>query len=383
MKILQFLSFISYLTAAQAADHHDFSEPKEVVIITGSGNKDVQKNLSEAEFPKLKTSIMYPAAGLYQTSKDAKVKPKGIVILFGGTGAKSKAFGIGASMSPLANKLLKMGYVPIAFQNPMYWRDERPDSERQSDVDYFGTTKAQTNWMYEAISFVYDNIPNDLQHLRERLSIGSRSTGTAVFLEIVSAYYHDPTKFSLVSKVKSHLAMGPLSHKEPDLGKWIATEKNDILTDPESPPDWIVHAKDRPIFEDMHYLVEKPLMFAVHHEAVPSIFFTVGALDEISPPEDQWRMIKEFSHGHPNIPVEIDFLDTRHNPVGSVGYAPDLSLPDKKIKVRTMERISALLPRFLSEDTSSRKVGLTENFSDGFWVALKSKGVCSELLFSK
>ncbi len=113
------------------------AEAKPVII-----NGQVDENLIETEIPSLFTTMI--SAVSPETSQ-------GAIILYAGIAAKTANFGIGPSMGPIAQKAIKEGFTPYAFQNPIYFGDNQADEVREELVGSFRDTSTQVHWVADTI----------------------------------------------------------------------------------------------------------------------------------------------------------------------------------------------------------------------------------------
>lgn len=316
-----------------------FSAPREVFDSKGN----IEKNLVEDDLPQLYSSFV-----TQNPSTKNQNTPNGLMVLFPGLGAKTKFYGIGASMAPIANKSIKLGWTPFAFQNPLYFRDDLPNEEREALVGHFKSLDKQLHWVSESINFAVNNSVNT-----ERLVLSGRSTGSALILEALHRYLTSNQFADVFSKVQSILIMGPIDPRPDKMQKWLRAEQNFLDTSPHL-EDKFANQADPEILKQMKFSHQKVLSSTAKH--IPKVYFVLGTNDPITALNDQINFVKYFHENHPQVEIEAIISDTDHNPVTSLNY---LDPNAKPVKVGTMKRFSPILEDILKNNSSSVTAGLT------------------------
>jgi hypothetical protein len=295
--------------------------------------------LGEVEVPELHTTMMRPI--------EIPEKSKGILIMFAGLGAKTSNFGIAASTEPLAKKAIKEGFLPLGFQNPLYFHDDLTISERLKIVGNYRSTNEQVNWMVSAIRHAQQATNANEQ---VPLVIATRSTGSAVFLEAFHRYLNDGSFRDVFARINQVLVMGPVDHRPEAFKAWRALEE-DYLSSKSGLKDDLAYDAEPAIFSEMGFASQ--FVDSRENEPIPKLTFIAGTNDPMVSVENQIGLAKTFQQLHPKSAVHTIVTDTFHNPASGVTYTGEHGL---EVKVGTMKRLSPILTQILSEAVQKSSV---------------------------
>jgi hypothetical protein len=290
------------------------------------------KTLFEVEVARYKTTMLFT-----QVSK----KYNGSIALYGGLGAKSSTFGIGASMGHIANKCLKENFKPFSFQNPLYFHDKKEYGRRMDLVGTFRSLDAQIEWMVNTLRFVIThNNPS------QKLVVGARSSGASLLLEAYHRYLTMGLFQDVFSKISHILIMGSVDPRT--FSAWHIKERK-WLEIQDKIFDAFSFESEPFLFQKMSYLSHK--LKSKEKLKIPNTTFIIGSNDELTTIQDQFDIARTFYQIHPETRVKVIATDTRHNPAASVRYR---TKDGRELKLRTMERLSPILSSIFAEDPISQ-----------------------------
>jgi len=285
----------------------------------------------------------------------------GVFILFAGTGGKTKDYGIAQTAGPISNRMAKMNWSTVAFENPLYWQGDQPVEVRQPFIDQYGTLDAQADWMISAISYVLE------RNKGKKVWVGVRSTSSGVMLHLAHLAYIGDERARVLERIEGVLAQGVL---DPDVSKWYQAERDFLVS---------VGRADLPVLEKD--LVTFPAMRWGGAEKcegppkirIPRFYIPIGANDEVSSAATQLEVIDRLSESHPQMRIVGVGMDTKHNPEGSVEYE---NIDGEMVKVRTMKRLGPLIISMISGELDGEPPGLRLFRNSAF---TKVKSVCADV----
>lgn len=252
----------------------------------------------------------------------------GVIGLFAGLGGNAAIHGVGPSMAPVANKALKQKYIPVAFENPIYYQSTLSSSQRMALIGQYLTLPHQLSWINQAAKTVVQNAKPGVP-----IVLAGRSTGSSLLLESLHRYIKNGDNADVYSKVSRILVMGPLDHRQEAFDIWKAKEVA-YLTG--STVDQFALNAEPEIFKAMSYASEAT---PASGRKVPEVVFVIGTNDPLSTAETQIKLAREFQRLHPELSVKAVVTDTHHNPASSLRY----QLAGKEIEVKTMKRLGPIL----------------------------------------
>lgn len=253
----------------------------------------------------------------------------GVIVLVGGLGGNAAVHGIEKSMYNIAMKAIKQKYIPVGFENLIYFQSHLPFDQRLALVGSYAKLDPQISKLAQAWRFT-------IRHSRPsaRLVTGGRSTGSSLILEALHRDIKNNEFRDIFSRIKRILIMGAVDHRPEPFRRWKDIETA-YLSDKDV--DRFALNIEPQLFESMSYLSE----FAVSKDnrEFPEIVFVIGTNDPLSTAEEQIRLAREFQALHPNLSVKAIVTDTNHNPASSSSY----ELDGKKINVGQMKRLGPIL----------------------------------------
>jgi hypothetical protein len=334
----------SSLAVSASAATIDYGKKLPVTIkeATATDPAVITPRLHELILPELHTTVLF--------ADDQIVRPgsQAVFVLFGGTGAKTKKYGIGASMSPIASKILKfesqfnLVASPVGFQNPVYDKDEESDDVRRPIVEKYGNTEAQVEWFVKTLELVVDLLPKDAEgNVLPKIWVGGRSTGGALAFELVHRYYKGDPKLRVISQIHGVLPMGVLGHSPSAVEKWNAAELKFLATIP-GLQDSLVQPVGIEIFKNMGWASESgdQVKLGAGVRKLPIVMPIIGSNDPNSPADDQYEAVRRFSELHPELKVFALGMDTDHNPSAATRYTTSNGT---HLMVPLMKRFSPVL----------------------------------------
>jgi hypothetical protein len=285
---------------------------------------------------------------LFTTELSSVVIPSnraGSLILFAGVGAKSKNYGIGATMTPIANSVLKLNILPYAFQNPLYFEDDNDDQTREIMIGHFKNAQNQLEWMAASVRSVIAKTPAG-----ERIVVAGRSTGAALLLELLHRYIKSGEYADIFQKVDDLLIMGAVDHRPDQFKKWYEREKA-WLDGQEQIFDRYAYSCEVEMFRGFHYASD---FVNASARKVPTINYIIGARDQMLTIKDQLDLSRQVQRTLGGVSFNVMISDTAHNPAASIAIEKD----GKRIMIaKSMERLKPILSQIYSTPVGSQKPG--------------------------
>lgn len=277
------------------------------------------------------TFVMYSAEGLVQPNS------KGVVVLFPGTGAIRKKYGVAGSMTSPARSLRKMGYDILAFDNPLYYPSGEASPEvRKPYIEQYGNLEAQLTSYFRALEFAAAQLSDS-----QELLVFGRSTGAAMSLEAVHQYQLGNPQAAIMGRVKRVLVGGIHGHTEQDIAGWVQKEHSTVSSD----LDPLVDPTSAVIFRAMGWQTHPAV-----GERGPEIIAILSGNDEFATLREQESPLKQFSENHSAVGVLGYYTDTRHNPAHELDY---VNSSGTRVKAETMKRLKAI---FRDEFVAAREI---------------------------
>ncbi len=302
-------------------------------------NGQLDQDIVEIDVPELFTSMMATRVQVESASS--------VLVLYGRLGAKSKNFGIAASMSPIAKKAIKEKLEPVGFQNPVYYQDSNAEPDRHGIVNKFGSTSAQVEWLVATLRYTLKNLSPS-----KKLIVGGRSTGSSIILEALHRYLKSGEFSDVFSRIDHILIMGLVDHRPEQFKLW--REAEDQFLNKHDYFDQTSSDIEPAIYKDMEYANSRAEFSVLK---VPSVTVIVGINDQLTSAQTQIALARTISDLHPQLSMNVVVTDTSHNPASSVEY---LDRNGKTIVVKTMKRLSPILANIFSPNyNSDAKAGMS------------------------
>ena len=347
-----YTAFVNFAWAAGEGPDFTHAQP----VIADDGN--TQKNLKQAPFEGLHTTILYGANGLVRTDSSK------VFALYGGTGANSRTYGIGTSLAHIANKIYKLKGDPIGFLNPQYFGDDKPDLQRSEFVKKFGNLEAQEAWMAATLEYVVS------QAGKKPVWVATRSTGTAVLMQLIRDYLRGKPEAKVIGSISGVLLTGILPHEEKQFTRWLALEKSHLMEKGFADEEVIDHESSIFLPMDFAPLVASTPIVNPGVTTLPKILAIVGANDPLTPAVDQLLLLQKYSELHPQLDISVLATDVYHNSASSLRYTDTSGM---EVKLRTMERMGPIIQEVMAQTDSPPSAGLHLYADSAFW---KVPGSC-------
>lgn len=349
--------------------------------------------LFQAPFDDLFTTVMLS----HETLIDKHTRA--LFIMYGGTGGKSHAYGIGASMGGLALKFRGLPGAAVAFQNPLYYMDHLSDAERMSIIHQFTSTESQTGWMARTLEWAIQSVLDGEGKPKIPIYLYTRSSGTLIAGQLSDNYARGIAGSEVFGKLTGWLATGALPHDPVEMQKWLDLEqqhlmdvernlredlelRNQALALKGMPPlmkstvvtDEIVRRVQPETFGPMTWASYQPdarpvLLRGRPH---PKVWMFLGAHDPEISLKDQKRVAVAYSHLHPDVDVTAIASASGHNTAGPVTFKNAIG---EEVKIKALQIISPYVQNLLSTKDIPQTPGLKLVVDP----SLGSHGICASI----
>ena len=310
-----------------------------------SSNQETDPNLLLAPLDEYYTTALYQTRGLLTP------KSKSVFILLGGVGAHASTHGVGKSMSAFVNSLRKMEVDAVAFENPLYFRSDRPDAERVPYMEKFGTAQAQAEWLFDLIRLIDQQTQKMARETGlppKKIYIAGRSFGGDIIMEAIHRYMRGDANAAIMGRVSSALWMGVGPIDVAGLEQWFAAKKKMMELNPgATTEDKLVSATYPHVCKEMTWDNSTPVMrdsTAPNSTHFPKVYAVIGARDEFVTRSDQIGTAERFTKAHPQLSVQAIGLDTTHDSSRSISY----ELPDgTEVVAKVMARLKPIVAEMI------------------------------------
>jgi hypothetical protein len=330
--IVVFSDFARAQTSQEIAKSIDYTKAQQAVVGVDSKTQApiIDGHLKEVAVTELHTTMMFSGDTMISNDSGA------VFVFFGGTGAKTVGYGIGATLEPVAKKIAKMAKEQfhlkadaIGFQNPLYADEEKSHEERRPYIEKYGTTKGQKEWLAKILGFVVDSILKDASGKpTKQIWVSVRSTSSSVFAQLLDEYYQGKKGSEFMSSIEGAIISGFLGHTPEEVADW---DKKEIayLKHHKGLEDTLIQPLGVAIFKDMTYAPndDNPIPKASSVTSLPKIILLAGSNDFSSNVEYQLGIVERMAKRHPELSITFFGMDTEHNPAAKIEYKNREQIP--------------------------------------------------------